>query len=313
MTMPFFPGIALLASMWFVTAAAGAQPGRARDVDAVVARAAAHVRAFVEAASVIIADEHYVQELKARTGLTTVPADGSFGLTVEKRTLDSEVALVQLADRQLWMVARDVLTVDGKPVAARDRVPLATYRSRSMDEALGHFRDLATQSARFNIGTVTRNVNVPSLALWFLTDGVRERFRFSLGRTEKVDGQPAIVLNYRERSSPYLLNTDGRGVPVNGRFWVAPDSGAVLRTELTLYAGDASGGRVTEFMGDNDTATARAVVVVQFRHDATVDAWAPSVMTERYDYPKVMNAGVIIGRAEYGNLRKFSATSRIVQ
>jgi hypothetical protein len=287
--------------------AASEAPG-GRYVAAVVARAAGHVRAFVDAAAVLIADEHYVQELKARTGLTTVPSDGSFGITVEKRTLESEVALVQMADKQLWMLGRDVRAVDGRAVADRDRVPLAAWRPASMEEALKRFRELATQSARFNIGGITRNVNVPSLALWFLTDGVRDRFAFTLGKQERIDGETCAIVHYREKSSPFLLMAEGRSVPVRGRFWIAPDTGAVRRTELLLYNDDTIGG-----LGDIHSDAGRALVVVQYRYAADVAAWVPSEMTERYDYPKVMNADVVVGRAEYRNFRKFSVTSRIVQ
>ena len=282
-----------------------------RDVVSIVARASQYVRSFVDAASVLIAEEHYVQELKARNGSTRVP-DGSFGITVEKRTLESEIALVHMADKQLWMLGRDVRTVDGRPIRERDRIPLVAYHPPSIDEALKHFRELATASARFNIGSMTRNVNVPSLALWFLTDGVRERFAFSRGRQERIDEELCDIVNYREKSTPFLLTAERRAIPVRGRFWVAASSGAVLRTELLLYDEVSTGGLGEFAPGDNNEDSGRAFVTVQYRYATEVAAWVPHEMTERYDYPRMMNAGTIVGKATYRNYKKFSTSSRIL-
>jgi hypothetical protein len=269
-----------------------------------VERAASHVRSFVEAATVLVADEHYVQELKARSGSTSVPSNGMFGITVERRVLDSEVALVHIIDRQLWMMGRDVLAVDNRKVDDAHRVPLASYHPSSMAEAVSYFQQLATQGARFNIGRMTRNINVPTLALWFLTDGVRERFTFSLSGSETIDGQMCRIVQYRERKSPYLLTAEGRDVPARGRYWIEPDTGRVRKTELVLFD-EESTDRINSDAG-------RATITARYAYTSNVDAWVPIEMQERYDYPKMMNADFIVGQAQYKNYRKFETSSRIL-
>ena len=256
----------------------------------IVRRAADYVRDFTAAAAVLVADEHYVQQVKAKTTSTSISPGGAIGVTVEQRVLDSEVALVQVLDRQLWMIARDVLKVDNHALPDAERVPLSTYHPASMADALSYFQQLATNSARFNIGRITRNLNVPTLALWFLSEPVQGRFSYALGTEENVEGRSCRIVEYRERARPYLLNAEGRSVPVRGRFWIESSSGAVLKTELLLADEDSR--QVRRDPG------ARALITVRYTYAKAVDAWVPLEMTERYDYPGRTNGGVIVGRAD---------------
>jgi len=95
------------------------------------------------------------------------------------RPRGSGMALVQLSD-DIWLMARRALTVDGKHVAVESpRLDLA----RSEQEALARLRNLAQEGASWNIGGVRRNINPPTLALWFLTPAVVDRFRFESAGT----------------------------------------------------------------------------------------------------------------------------------
>ena len=187
----------------------------------IVRRAADHVRAFTAAAAVLVADEHYVQQVKARTTSTSISPGGAIGVTVEQRVLDSEVALVQVLDRQLWMIARDVLKVDNHALPDSERVPLSTYHPASMADALTYFQQLATNSARFNIGRVTRNLNVPTLALWFLSEPVQGRFRThraakktskagAAGSSSIANGRDPISSTPRDVPFPFVAGSGSR-------------------------------------------------------------------------------------------------------
>src|SRR4029434_6129173 len=94
-----------------------------------------------------------------------------------------------------------------------------------MDQA----RAIMDESARYNIGNIARNINVPTLPLPFLTSPFRGRFAFKAGKRE--DGDPGVVIEYKETGRPTFITTTGnRDLPVNRRFCVNHQDGTVLRT-----------------------------------------------------------------------------------
>ena len=106
------------------------------------------------------------------------------------------MALVQLVDREVWLLARDVVYVDGKPVpdSQRQRIPSASPRRRPVRD----FEAIAQAGARFNIGPIQRNLSVPTLALWFLTPKMKQQFQFDhVGRGES-GGVDCDVINFKE-------------------------------------------------------------------------------------------------------------------
>ena len=231
------------------------------------------------------------------------------GVTTERRTLESEVALVHLTDH-VWLIARDVVTLDGRPLPPSQRLPLTTERPASLEAAVAAFREIARQGARFNIGGIRRDLNVPTLALWFLSDALRERFVYEPAGTDTIDGVACQIVAYTERARPWLLRADGRPVPVRGRAWIAA-AGAVLKTELTLDDSrpESAINRSSAF-AEPETGGGRAVIAVDYGFSEAVHAWVPTEMRERYDHP----GGVAItGRAEYrastGDSRSIAGSS----
>jgi hypothetical protein len=78
--------------------------------------------------------------------------------------LESEFALIRLADSRMWLGFRDVLRVDGRLVQDReDR--LADLLKNPAAGTVGEVRRIADESARFNIGPLHRNFNNPTPAL----------------------------------------------------------------------------------------------------------------------------------------------------
>jgi hypothetical protein len=270
-------------------------------------RTAGYVASFVSDAAVLLAKERYVQAVGVTTGAySRMP--GYAGATTERRTLESEVALVHLTD-QVWLIARDVVTLDGRSLPPSQRLPLTTQRPASLEAAIAAFREIARQGARFNIGGIRRDLNVPTLALWFLSDALRERFVYEPAGTDTIDGLACQIVAYTERARPWLLRADGRPVPVRGRVWIAA-AGAVLKTELTLDDSrpESAINRSSAF-AEPETGGGRAVIAVDYGFSEAVHAWVPREMRERYDHP----GGVAItGRAEYGEYRRFTVDSRIV-
>src|SRR6185369_10022573 len=117
--------------------------------------ASRHAADFAERARTLLADEHNVQEIKQWPSLASTAGRPSMsGMTIAKRILDSEVALVNMMNGELWLMARDIIRVDGKPVPDGKRVPLPAPRPRSEGEAVSEFKRIAGQGARFNIGEI---------------------------------------------------------------------------------------------------------------------------------------------------------------
>jgi hypothetical protein len=267
------------------------------ETSPLIDRATAHVARFVAAGGVLLAREHYVQESSTRTGAASLFPASSAKPIVERRTLDSEVALITLLDDRLWLLARDVLAVDGRPLPDDQRIRIPTLHPVSSDEARRAFQQVARQGARFNIGRIRRDLNVPTLALWFLSAGMRERFKFDDRGMERVDDVACRVVRYVERERPYLLHAEGRAARAEGRFWIAEDSGAVLRTELLLSPPGSS-------------PTSRAAITVDYAFVTGVDAWVPREMRERYESgPRDTN--LVSGIARYDDYRRFSVSTRI--
>jgi hypothetical protein len=275
-----------------------ASPASAPRLSPEVDIASRHAVAFAQSAETLLADEHYVQEVKRRPSSTSMPLYSSAGITLEKRELDSEVALIQLKSGELWLLARDVQRVDNRPVDPAQRIPLPTVRAGTDAEALKQLRAIAAEGSRFNIGGIRRDLNIPTLALWLLTPAILPRFDFSVGGTETIDGRRAVAVRFKERQAPYLFSVDDVSVPTSGRFWLDRQNRAVIRTELVLQSAP---GRLQ----------AQAQIVVNYRFDANSEAWVPRDMAEQYN--AALTPQFVIANATYSNIRRFSSTVRIVK
>ena len=85
------------------------------------------------------------------------------------------------------------------------------------------------ESARYNVGNVNRTINVPTIALDFLTYLYRQRFSFTDGGRDGL----GRILDFVETGRPtYVVTTNSRDLPVTGRYWVDEPTGRVERTEL---------------------------------------------------------------------------------
>src|SRR3954465_5039473 len=151
----------LLASL-ILAAVVQAQPPALDDL---LDRAPDYVAGYSQSFAGGVADETYRQEAHGARGtdLRGYPVE----TPRQKRDLKSDVLFVRTPDADVWMQFRDVYEVDGKPV--RDRAERLTKLflepSRSVKKQA---EDIAAESARYNIGGVNRNINIPVLALSIL-------------------------------------------------------------------------------------------------------------------------------------------------
>jgi len=169
-------GLARGAVRAFASVAAGvhltfAASAQTPTLDEVLARAGRYVTEFERQLSGIVAEEQYVQEV-IRFGR------GPGRLVNPMRiTLRSDLLLVRGRPAAVWVQFRDVFEVDGSSV--RDRAErLTELFAANPPSRDAQIRKILAESARYNIGDIERNINVPLLALQFLEPANQPRFRF---------------------------------------------------------------------------------------------------------------------------------------
>jgi len=211
----------------------------------------------------------------------------------QTRVLRSDVLIVRLPLDVRWLMYRAVFSVDGREIPDQKGRLEQIFRE-SPANALEKAQELLKESARFNIGPVERNFNVPTLALVFLLPDNQARVRFALSGTERGDGRTWAVLRAAETGRPTLLRSNGIDTPLDLTYWIDAESGAVGRAELRFTT--RSGG-------------SRVHLVAKFAWNARSQVRLPSEMTERYDLrtsAESLEAGYYVeGSAKYGNVRRF--------
>jgi hypothetical protein len=252
--------------------------GTRPELATLLGRAGEYVRSYHQTLSTVIADELYDQH--ASNG------------TESKRRLESEFALVQGGPGEvLWLAIRDVMKVDGQPIADRSRLKALLANSRGNLRAGA--RAIAEEQAKYNIGDVYRTINVPTLPLEFLLPDRQSRFRFKITGTATVSGVESTAVAYDEREKPTIIRTpNGANVVSRGSVWL-DDRGRVLKTELLT-----SGPRGL-----------RAAVTVTYAVEPRLEILVPATMSESYSSGRSMITAV----ATYSNFRRFETEARIVR
>ena len=250
------------------------------SVHEVMRRVAAYVDAYGEKAQIVVATEHYAQE-----------ARGNMPGRPQTRRIVADLAIVKVPKG--WQGFRDVVEVDGERVSDRD-----DRLTRVLVESGGRYdeaRRLFVESARFNIGAIHRNFNVPTTAMLFFSADNLHRFRFT-AKGRQPDG--TLEIAFRELTRPTLIRTPaGDSVLSEGAIWVNPSNGTVVRTRLKF--GEAGRTR----------ATARSDV--NYGHMTDLDMWLPASMDEEFESNGGIWSETISGRAVYSNYRRFQTTVRI--
>jgi hypothetical protein len=255
----------------------------------VLRRMGSYVEAYGEKASIVVATERYAQHAK-----------GSGRIAQEHRITVADFAIVKAEGFGGWVGFRDVIEADGARIADHaDRLlKILSDVSGSLDEA----KRLSDESARFNIGPISRNFNVPTAALFFFRPENFERFKFT---KKNVEPDGTWEIGFRETTRPTLIRTpDGGFVPTEGSVWVNATSGTVVRTSL----------RVSEF-GTSRDVEARGYgsgqIDVTYGRVAGLDMWLPDTMTETYEVIRGASWERTATEAKYSEYRVFQTSIRI--
>lgn len=272
---------------------------RAQDppaLDTLLSRVGRYVDEYEQSFSAIVAREHYVQRMRR-------------GHEVDTRELRSEVALVPVGDALDWMLFRDVHEVDGRKLRSQKERLAALFGGRDADTA-ALARKIADESSRYNLGNIERTINTPTVALTFLRSVNRSRVTFERAGETRSDGVPAVELRFRETALPRIILTRDNAA-AEGRAWVYPATGRVVRTRLQLLS-----------------AGAEAVIDVHYANDDKLGMLVPVRMTEAYSLgeqaagsgaidPLDRTRGapvklLIDGRAAYSDYRRFAVETRTI-
>jgi len=253
------------------------------EVSEVVDRAVAYVDEFHRRFGSMVTEERYEQSVQEPALLGPRSARPQF----ERVVLVSDFLLVQLPGEG-WTPFRDVFERNGQKIRDREERLAKLFLNGASQTTFDQARQIMVESSRYNIGTVERTINLPTLPLVFLTPAHRGRFTFELGKRDETDG---TVIEFHEVKTPtYIATTGGRDLPVSGRFWVDEATGAIRRTELDAV----------------DTAV-EAHIKVTYRLDDGLRLWVPVRMEERYRNRH--SSAEVRGVATYSRFRKFQVNT----
>jgi hypothetical protein len=245
-------------------------------------RVSNYVEEFQQQFGSVVAEERYEQRIRRFIGATSSSSNARLGETV----LLSDFLLVQVPGEG-WLPFRDVFERDGDKVRDREDRLSALFLNGSTRSAFEQAKRIMDEGARYNIGSVQRNINQPTLALAFATRQHRTRFDFK----EKGRDADGTVLEFKEMTRPtFVSTTNGVDLPVHGKFWVDAESGVIHRSELEAV----------------DTGLS-ARIVVTFQRDATLGIWVPARMEERYRRGR--DSVEVVGTATYSRFRRFQVST----
>jgi hypothetical protein len=250
-------------------------------------RASRYVETFQRDFGSVVAEERYEQTTRRVPGAITSSIQRGGGGPLDT-VLVSDFLLVQVPGEG-WLPFRDVFERDGKQIRDRQERLAALFLNGSSRASFEQARAIMEESARYNIGNVSRNINVPTLPLPFLLAINRKRFQFK--SMKRGDDDPGAVVEFKESGRPtFISTTGGRDLPVSGRFWLDEQDGTVLRTEL--HALDTS---------------VEAHITVSYEPDAGTGLRVPVRMEERYRRGR--DPVEVRGVATYSRFRRFQVST----
>jgi hypothetical protein len=266
----------------------------------VMQQVATYVADFEQRLSRVIVEERYQQLVVPKKPRPCAKDDlycASQIIIPAYVTLRSDLSLIKTGVEATWTQYRDVFEVNQLPVRHRDERLARLLAQPASREQL---QAIVNESARFNVGSVVRNINTPLFALQILRADMQPRFRFRLAPR----GRPAAAsqpgggafrlavevwcVEFSERAKPTLVHDEkGKDVPASGRFWIEPDTGRVVMSELKF-----------------DKSGLRSSLTVSYQSEPMLGMLMPVQMREEYLQRK--SGTVTTGTATYGQFRLLS-------
>jgi hypothetical protein len=245
----------------------------------VVGAAAAYVRDYQAQLRFVVADETYIQEAVRMPGGR------------QRREMTGELFLAYIPGDTEWIAVHDVAFVDGAPVT--DREALRTLLQQGEVSRVAQL--VANRNAAFNIGTIRRNFNEPTLPLLLLGPKRVNGVDFDRRKVERLGDTARVTLAFTDRGRPTLIRTPRGGqIRSTGELVIDAASGRVERTALRIDHDNIEAGQSTVYTLDDK-----------------INLWVPSVFREQYLGQDKGVKEMIVCEARYTNYRRFEVTGRI--
>ena len=176
--------------------------------------------------SSIVCEETYTQEANEPDPVAgrTIVLDGRPGVppvnanVKTTRTLVSDYLQVKVPNLDGWLPFRDVFEVDGERVRDRQDRLTKLFLESPPERVLENAQAIVRDSARYNLGSVRRDLNLPTLPLWFLELKNNRRFNFRKVGEETLSGRRVTVVEYTEIIHPTIIKTpEGDDIVASGR------------------------------------------------------------------------------------------------
>lgn len=257
------------------------------NLTALLAAAASYLETYEQKFSAIVAEEQYTQTTKAPSGKVLLSAQPS------RRDLKSDIMMLNLGGSD-WTQFRDVYEVDN--LAVRDHeARLQGLFEKPSAGTMSQAERIADQSASYNVG-VTRNINVPTMALTYLWRDHQARSSFQMAGSETIDGERTLIVKFRETAMPSLIHSPQGTVATSGRFWIVPEAGDVVRTELTCVL--------------TSPRILTGATTVEYGLQPALGLRVPTEMDEEYQRS---GGETDRGHATYSNFRAFTVDTKTVK
>ena len=254
---------------------------QAPTADALVAKAGAYVKEFVSRFSGVVAEERYTQRLVSQR---------------QTRVLASDFLIVQIPESNDWTAFRDVFEVDGMPVRDRDERLVKLFLQARSNTTLQRAAEIAREGSRHNLRGIG-TVNNPLLALAFIQDAYRTRFRWRLVKNDKDVGPDVWSVRFEENVRPTILRGNAnRDLMSTGLIWIDAPTGRILRTELRVDVGGSVVGGNAAIVVRN-----RSEVITRYSLDEGFQIAVPVEMRENHFFGDSDISTV----ATYGRFRRF--------
>jgi hypothetical protein len=246
---------------------------------ALSARAAAYVADYQIKFAFLVGKELYAQTV-VRAGRT------------QRRSMSGDMFLVFMPTDRDWIAVHDVAEVDGQPVPDRDSLQTLLH----LGEVTRVAQQVADRNATFNIGSVERNFNEPTLALLVLGAKRIGQFRFDRRELTEQDGVPLATLAFSEHDRPTIIRNFSNDEPVYSKGEI------VIETET---------GRVRHTVMNFKTSSVQVSLVTDYVPDDRLGLWVPGSFSERYDLVTKQQQETTTCQATYSDYRRFEVTGRI--
>jgi hypothetical protein len=226
----------------------------------------------------VLASETYVQSASYFSAIGNP-------LQRQQRRTDSDFLIVLIGTDRMGI--RRVNRVNGDAVKSAE-MSLEALMDDSPQGIRNRVAALREESARYNIGPVLRQINLPTFALKVVRREQAPRFSFVQHGTGRVNGIQGVEVRFQEMRSPTLVHgAGGESLISMGTLWIEPATGRVLKTEFNV---------------ENPYAKARGRVTVTYSANKTLGILVPEEMNEHYE----SDGGIVDCTASYSKFRSFN-------